>query len=172
MPAASATVTVDSHPSWLVLGDTNVDGRDDLLYGFTDRTTVEVRLSQPDGTFADPLISDVGMTFFETPLLVDADVDLAPDIVGLQSIGPYDPLLPRGGQPGIVAGNGDGTFRSVKFVLPGDSVPTLRGMATGALLPVNLDDDPSLDLVVAYFQGTRGVGPLLHNVGHCLDVKR
>jgi hypothetical protein len=170
--SASATLAVDAKPSWLVIGDVNVDGRGDLIYGFPDRTTVEVRLSQADGGFSDPIVSDVGMTFFETPVLVDADVDRAPDLVGLEALGPWDPLMPRGGQPGIATGKADGTFRTAEFILPSDSVPTLAGMSTGALLPANLDDDPSLDLVVAYFQGTHGVGPLLYNVGHCLEPTR
>lgn len=168
---ATATVATDARPSWLIVSDVDGDGRGDLVYGFPDRTTVEVRRSLPDGTFSDSIVSDIGVTFFETPAAIDADVDLALDLVGLEAIGPYDPMVPRGGPPAIALGNADGTFRTAEIIMPGDSVPTLQGFSSGALLADNFDDDPSLDLIVAYFSGTRGTGPLLKNVGHCLAPK-
>jgi hypothetical protein len=45
-------------------------------------------------------------------------------------------------------------------------------MVTGGLLATNFDADPSIDLVIAYSEGTRGQGPLLFNVGHCLEPRR
>jgi hypothetical protein len=171
-PAASTTMTVDPGPSWLLLADVNVDGRADLIYGYADRTTAEVRLSRNEGGFADPIVSDLGMAFFETPTLIDVDVDLAPDLVALQAVGPYDPVFPIGGAPAIAAGNADGSFRPAHVILPSDVVPNLGDMVTGGLLATNFDADPSIDLVIAYSEGTRGQGPLLFNVGHCLEPRR
>ena len=169
--AASATIALDAHPAWLVIADVDGDRRGDIVAGRFEDGEIEVHLSGSDGTFTAPVVSNVGRAFFRAPELVDADVDGLRDLVGLQSIGVNDPNLPAGGGPAIALGTGGGRFGAATAITPGSADPSIVAMPTGALLATNLDDDPSVDLVVAHARGTHGAAPILFNVGHCLDVR-
>jgi hypothetical protein len=168
--APNATVRLDAPAAWLAASDLDGDGRSDLVDGVAGTTSIDARFAQSDGTFSAPVRSNVGQQFFPTPDLVDANADLAPDVVGLQSRGSVDPFIPVAGPPMLVAGGRGGHFGEAAIVDPADLVPALRPYSTTAILPVNVDADPSIDVVVAYYRGKeRTSGITLYNIGYCAE---
>jgi hypothetical protein len=169
--AANATIRLDAQAAWLVAGDLDLDGRADLVNGFAAGTNVEARFAEIDGTFSAAVRSNIGRQFFTRPDLVDANPDHALDLDGHHNAGTIDPFVPNGGPPMVVAGGSGGRFGPAAIVDPGGLVPALRPYDTTAILPVNVDDDPSIDVVVAYYRGKeRTSGITLYNIGMCAEL--
>jgi hypothetical protein len=168
--APNATIPLDASASWIVVADLNGDGRSDIVNGVANSTFVQARVAQSDGTFAAAVRSNIEMEFLRAPELHDANVDHALDLVGLKSAGSFDPFVPVGGPPMIAAGGRGTRFGAARVVDPGELEPGLRSFATTALLASNFDDDPALDIIVAYWRGKeRTSGITVYNVGHCLE---
>jgi hypothetical protein len=134
---------VTSSASSAALGDTNGDGKLDLVVTSTSPSTVSVLLGKGDGSFPSPVDYPVG----DGPALValrDLDRDGKLDILVAASVS---------GTVAVLLGRGDGTF-SAKLDYPG--VISLRSAALG-----DLDGDGNLDLAMAgpinYYRGWTSV---------------
>jgi hypothetical protein len=122
---------VTSSSSSAALGDTNGDGKLDLIVTSTSPSTVSVLLGKGDGSFTSPVDYPVG----DGPVLValrDLDRDGKLDILVAASVS---------GTVSVLLGHGDGTF-AAKLDYPG--VISVRSAALG-----DLDGDGSLDLAMA-----------------------
>jgi hypothetical protein len=108
-----------------LLQDFNGDGRDDLVNSGSS-TSIEVRLSNGDGTFKSPIPVDLGVAI-NALVATDVDGDGVPDLVaGTAS------------QTVFLHGNGDGTFTSAGTA----PIPPGRLLAVA-----NVDNVPPLDVV-------------------------
>jgi VCBS repeat protein len=108
-----------------LLQDFNGDGRDDLVNNGSS-TSIEVRLSNGDGTFESPISVDLGAVIHAL-VAADVDGDGVPDLVaGTAS------------QTVVLHGNGNGTFTSA------GTAPTPPG---NLLAVANIDNVPPLDIV-------------------------
>ena len=94
----------------IVAGDFTGTGRTDLAISRTNPDDVRVVLSDGDGTFADPSVTDLVRR--ETPLVADLNGDGTPDVSVVDAAGA---ILFRAGRPGE-----PGNFAPPITVNPGD----------------------------------------------------
>ena len=133
-------------PGDAAFGDVDGDGRPDVtLVGRLDVTAVLFGL--PDGSFAAPIMSDVGVDLTHARLLAtgdftgDGEADLALAV---------DPDFVDGIHVVIVPSRGDGTYAEANT-----RVARLLGPATDAFIAAHadLDDDGADDLVLGLQNG-------------------
>ncbi len=94
----------------LATGDFAGNGRTDLALTRTSPDSVQVRLSNGDGTFSDPSVVD--LVRLDTPLVADLNGDGAPDVSVVDAAGD---ILFRAGRPGE-----PGSFAPPVTVNPGN----------------------------------------------------
>jgi FG-GAP-like repeat len=118
----------------VVTGDFSGDGRTDLAITRTSPDDVEVRLSNNDGTFADPSVIDLVRR--DTPLVADLNGDGALDVSVVDASGN---ILYRAGRPGE-----PDSFAPPVTVNPGDPSRDIAFITTQfgpTLASVDADDN-------------------------------
>jgi VCBS repeat protein len=118
----------------LGVGDLNADGINDLLTCEGSGSLVHAYMGMSDGTYAAPLITDLGLSMFRYLEIPDLTADGIPDLVVVQ--GPSNNF----GTVRSYVGLGDGQFSAMATrYIP----PDARGLTIG-----DLDDDGTPDVIV------------------------
>ena len=129
----------------LTFADLNGDGKMDLVTSGSDTTgstpTLSISLGNGDGTFQAPkLLTFEGFGFVSATAVADFDGDGKPDIFLNQ--------VTEGVGPGILPGNGDGTFQTISnadgTVSPPEQVTLAIGLGAVA---VDLKNDGKQDVI-------------------------
>ena len=135
-PAVRTTVGNDDP---ILVGDLNGDGKDDVLQVHpSDPSTVDVWLSNGDGTFTEGHSYQISPASLQGGIVTDMDGDGKLDLVAVDS---QTPGLVR-----TLLGNGDGTFQAATSI-------TLSTQAPGNIRFADFNGDGKVD-----FAGTDNAG--------------
>src|SRR5208283_4620151 len=143
-PFQPITLSTETEPGALVVGDFKGDGRTDLAVANLGSIEVSVLLGNGDGTFQNQVLYATG---FEPGAIVagdfkgDGHTDLAVANTGSNDVS-------------VLLGNGDGTFQN--------QVPYATGTEPSALVAGHFNRDGRTDLAVANY-GSNDVSVLLGN---------
>lgn len=136
--------------------DLNNDGRDDLAIGSATATTggVRIRIANPDGSWTAGQTILGGSAIGEITS-ADFNADGKQDLL-VVAPSQTDPLN-NSDQYRVFRGNGNGTFQTAQMItVPGDKVAVTTPTGQSAL-PLDLNSDGNLDLVLALSRGQLGV---------------
>jgi hypothetical protein len=128
-PAVLTTVNNDDP---ILVGDVNGDGKDDVIQAHPNTTpsTVDVWLSNGDGTFTEGHSYQVSPASLQGGILTDVDGDGKLDLLAIDS---QTPGLVR-----TLLGNGDGTFQAATSI-------TLPAQAPGNIVFADFNGDGKID---------------------------
>jgi len=132
--------------SSVAAADLNHDGKQDLVVGDANGSGVYVLLGNGNGTFQTPLQYPVG-GYVTSVAIADFNLDTKPDIAFCGD----GETAPTGSTAGVLLGNGNGTFQSVK---------SLTGFGSGphALTVADFNGDNKPDLAIANEGGYQNGG--------------
>ena len=113
-----AVLTAVSNEDPILVGDVNGDGKDDVLqvHPFSGPSTVDVWLSNGDGTFTAGQSYQVSPASLQGGILTDKDGDGKLDLIAVDS---QTPGLVR-----TLLGNGDGTFQAATSITLPSNAPS------------------------------------------------
>ncbi len=144
-PTSSALGGLGGYSTAIATGDFAGNGRTDLAITRSSPDSVQVRLSNGDGTFSNPSVVDLVRP--ETPLVADLNSDGAPDVSVVDASGD---ILFRAGRPGE-----PGSFAPPVTVNPGDPSRAITFVSTD-LGPLLASVDANDNFISFFALGSTG----------------